>query len=263
MPIVDMSAVLLELGLGETVTDVERALAQACLKKAETAVKKHLRYDPAQATRTEFYPTLDYSREGRHGIWEVTDTVAYQRYLSEASSDELQVKHLPIRSVTDLRVDYDGRFGKQSGAFAAATAWTEGTDFWPNYESQDSDGNTVCTDGIIQSQGRWPIVPGSVKIVYVAGYTHAELHGDDTTIDASSIHEAIVDEATRRFLKIKQRSKKRLAGFAGPLASESLGDYSYSAHTGLLDSIIRGGDVSTETAWKLEEFVNWGHMLAG
>lgn len=261
--IVDISAILLELGLGETATDVERALAQACLRKAEAAVRRHLQYDPVYASRTEFYPTMDLNQAGRETIWDVNSTHAYARQISEAATEELQVRHIPIRQITDLFIDYDARAGAKAGAFAAETEKVEGVDFWPNYDTVDSSGNKVCRDGIIRSIGRWPVQAGSVKIVYTAGYTEAELHGEDSLLDASPIHEAVCDETTRRFLKIKQRAKKTLAGWAGPLASESLGDYSYSSNTSLLDSIVKGGDISLENESRLSEFVNWGHMLGG
>ena len=263
MPIVDISELLLELGLQATASETDRALAQQSLIKAEGAVKRHLKYDPQRATHTEFYPNQDFTRTGREAIWEANDTHAYVRHLSEAATTELQVKHLPIRSITSLNIDYDGRAGARSGAFGSGTEKTEGTDFWPNYDVVDSDGNKVCTDGIIRSEGLWPATAGSVKIVYVAGYTQTELRGQESVLDASPIWEAVIDESVRRFVQAKQRMKKSRAGWAGPLTGESMGDYSYTADSAMLTRLVGGGlDILPATEHKLNSFVNWGVALA-
>jgi hypothetical protein len=189
------------------------------------------------------------------GIWEVNNTSAYERRISQSVSDELQIKHLPIRSITSLKVDYDGRFGKRADSFSDDTAWVEGTDFWPQWGENDSDGNPVCLDGIIRAEGRWPDVPGSVKVVYVAGYNQKELHGQDDSINAHPILDAVLDETVRRFLKDHSRAKKTGAGFVGPLASEGMGDYNYSRDTAAMAKLIDGSaDLLYETVQKLSPF---------
>lgn len=259
--IADISEVLLHLGLSSSVTEEERAITQEAIRYAEGAVRKHLRYDPVQASRTEFYPSMDFSLQSRAAVWEVTDTEAYLRRLNDSAVDELQLQHLPIRSITSVHVDYDGRAGAKSGAFPNP-AQTEGTDFWPNYDKLDDDGNKMCHDGVLRSEGRWPNVPGSVKVVYTAGYSDAELHGNKTIVDASPILEAVIDEAVRRVQRIYSKMKKARTGFTGPFSSESLGDYSYSVDTALLQRMVGGLDLMPETVEKLSEFVNWGWNLA-
>lgn len=261
--IADISDLLLELGLDDSATDNERALAGLCLTKAEGAVRRYLKYDPVQAERTEYYPNTDFTLQGRATVWETEGDEAFVRRLSDSAVDELQLRHIPIRSISSLKIDYDGRSGTRSGSFDDATEKTEGIDYWPNYDMVDSASNEVCGDGIIRSEGRWPNVPGSVKIVYTAGYTQAELRGQDDVIDASPIWDAVIDEAARRFIKAKQRSKRKLAGFSGPMSSESLGDYSYSIDTKILDKLAGSStDILPETAHKLEDFINYGWLLA-
>ncbi len=262
--IADISEVLLDLGLEASVTDAERAVANAAIVRAEGAVKRHIRYDPVRRTRTEFYPQRDLSSTSREAIWEVTDVEAYLRRLSEAATDELQVRHLPIRSVTELYIDYSARAGSASGAFGSDTLKTEGTDFWPNYDMLDGDGDKVCSDGILRSFGRWPTEAGSVKIVYVAGYTAAELHGQDASIDASPIMDAVIEEAVRRAKKVFV-SKKQTAGWvAGQLSGERLGDYSYTVDGASLNRQFSSmSDLVSSSKEKLAEFVNWGYSLGG
>jgi len=269
--IVDSSQVILMLGLSASITEEERAMIQSVITMAEGSVRRHLQYDPVMALRTEYYPQADFTLTGRQAVWEVDTNDAFLRRLSEVAVDELQVRHLPVRELDedgnnaiDLRIDFDARSGTKSGSFAAATQKTEGEDFYPNYDLQDSNSRKVCRDGIIRSQGRWPSVAGSVRITYVGGYTDAELNGQDANIDASPIMEAVLDESIRRMQKAISRQKKTSVGFVGgPFSSETLGDYSYSLDTAILTTLIGSTwDIMPETAIKLQDFVNYGFAMA-
>lgn len=261
--IVDISEVLLELGLSSSSTEEERAVASQAIARVEASVIRYLRYDPVQRTRTEYYPQRVSSYQPRQGVWEADANQAYLRELSEASTSELQLKHIPIRSVTSLHVDYDGRSGAQAGSFAAESLKVEGTDYWPNYDGVDGSGNKLCKDGILRSIGRWPQTPGTVKIVYVAGYTAAELHGQDLVVNAGQIVEAVVVEACRRVRKMFAMKKRTGAGFVpGVVTSESLGDYSYSIDGSSATRLTTSSaDLSVEAVELLSGFVNWGWEL--
>lgn len=260
----DLSEVLLELGLSESCTDVERAIAGTALQRAEGAVKHFLRYDPFMQERTEFYPQgVSATRQAVDGVWEANDTEAFLRQSVGASSDELQIQHVPIRSISALYIDYDGRSGTRSGSFGAGTLKVEGVDFWPNYDALDSSGAKICRDGIIRSIGRWSMEPGSVKIVYTAGYSAAELHGQDSVIDASPINEAVVLEATRRAKRAFLLAKKSRVGFvAGPFTNESLGDYSYSIDSSLITRMYGSNLLSDDAKIMLTDFQNYGWSLS-
>lgn len=254
--IATVSEILLPLGLSGTVTDEQRAIVQESRRWAEGQVRRYLQYDPVSASRTEYYPNMDLTAQ-RRGLYEVTETEAYLRFVQEAATDELQLKHIPVRSISSLKVDYDGRAGSKATSFSA-TAWIEGTDYWPNYNTTDSDGNKICTDGIIRSEGRWPVRPGSILVVYTAGYTDKEFRGQVTGLDATPILEVVIDESVRKFHSIWNFQRKRAgAGFAGPLSSESMGDYSYSVDTSLRNMFLSGGSLSDQSREKLADFARW------
>ena len=263
--IADISEVLLELGL-VSATDAQRALALAALQKAEAAVRRHLKYDPVLASRTEYYPQGVMAAGGGESVWEADDNNAYLSSRAGSAGNELQLRHIPVRSTpaVDLRIDYDGRSGTREGAFAAGTQKTEGSDFWPNYDALDSDGNKVCSDGLIRSQGLWPAEPGSVKIVYTAGYTAAELRGQESVIDASPILAAVIDEAARRFKKATVTGNRTGTGFLpGVVTSERLGDYSYSIDGSLAAKLVGSSwALMGEARELLADFVNLGYQLA-
>jgi hypothetical protein len=264
--IVGDELVLLELGLSSSPTEEERAIVQQAVVKAEGAVMKFLGYDPLQRSWTEYYPVLNFDPLNDTGVWEATETEAYLRRLSSEATDELQLKHIPLRSSTAIRiyVDHDGRFGTKSGAFAASSEKTEGTDFWPQYDGVDSDGYKICNDGIVRSIGSWPTEPGSIKVVYTAGYSSAELEGQDSLIDASPIMDAIVEEALRRAKKVLVLWKKnsRTGHNAGTITSEGLGEYNYSISGTVMDKLLSAGGLTLESREKLQPFamMNLGVM---
>lgn len=255
--LIDISEVLLQIGLSSSATDEERAIVQQAIVGAEGAVQRHLRYDPLRMERTEFYPRQDLSSSNR-GVWEANDTEAYFRQVAEAATCELQLQCIPVRSVAHLYVDYDGRSGTRAGAFDATTEKTEGSDFWANYDMLDSSGAKLCRDGILRSEGTWPTTAGSVKVVYTAGYSLKEIHGQDSVVDASPIMEVVIDEAVRRAKKVLAMMKSTTGWAAGAKTSESLGEYSYSVDGGSLTQLTSGGSLTPSNLSRLAEFVNWG-----
>lgn len=260
--IIDASEVLLNMGLSGTVTDEERAIVNTAIRMAEGAVIRYLKYDPVQRTRTEYYPQQDFNAHSRHGIWEVDGNQAIRRRESLAATRELQVQHIPIRSITSLSVDLDGRFGTKSGGFA--TNKVQGDDFWPHFDGNDDDGNGICRDGIIESIGVWSTIAGSTKIVYIAGYSEEEFHGQKSFVDASPIVESLISEASRKAETAFHRAKKTSVGFVpGTFTSEKLGDYAYTVDAASSTMLFgRTWTLMPETREALSDFINYGAMLA-
>ena len=159
--IVDVSEVLLELGLSDSATEEERAVVITSLKRAEGAVRRFLGYDPVKAERTEYYPQRRIGSQRRGGSWEVEGDQAVYRQLSEDATNLLQLKHIPVRSITSLRIDYSGRSGTADGSFGTDTEKTQGSDYWTNIDAVDSEGEGVCLDGLLNGFGSWPLQPGT------------------------------------------------------------------------------------------------------
>ena len=260
--IIDFSEVQFELGLSDTITEEERAAITTALKRAEGAVRRFLGYDPVLAQRTEYYPQRRVGSQRSEGVWEAEGNNAVFRELSESPNTELQLKHIPVRSIDSLKVDYNGHSGTVAGSFGADTEKTLGADYWPNNDLIDSDGNDVCSDGLITNLGAWPSDPGSIKVVYTAGYSSAELHGEVSDLDASPIADAVLCEAVRRAKRFFALKKHATVGnVPGVITSEHLGDYSYSIDAGMANQIVGGGDLTPESKEKLSSFVNMGKDL--
>ena len=84
--ILDASELLLEMGLTAAPTDIERAIAQRAIQAAESEITRFLRYSPARATHTEYYPQMNYDQQSVQTVWEVSDTQAYERRLSTGAT---------------------------------------------------------------------------------------------------------------------------------------------------------------------------------
>lgn len=266
--IVDISQAMLELGV-EDATANERAILARGIVGAEGAIIRHLGYDPAQRSRSEFYPNreqvLGY---GNRGVWDLDEGKTQAVLTSRAAFSDLQVRHIPIRSVTSLWVNIDAR--ATNARFTADHLKTQasgstGGDFWLNNELLVG-GSEVCPDGVLKSFGLWPLEPGSVKITYTAGYAEAELQGTSTELNARPIVDAILNETVRRSKKVFLNRKQTGAGWTpGPITSERLGDYGYvvsgGAGTAAAANFSGTNDILPETVQMLADFVNWGWRL--
>lgn len=262
------------LGLSASITDEERAVLNVIHPSAERKVKKHISYDPEQRSRTEFYPRhqatgglaiRDYS------VWDVNDshTAARLEPRSTNVNRTLQLQHIPIRSVATVHVDYDGKHGENSSGFADSTLWVQGDDYWAEFEEAN-----VCRSGMLWANGAWPIVPGSVRVTYRAGYSTDEFAGRATTsatvsdvvttedLDGSGIKRAVIVTVVKAFQTWAALKKSTKLGFVpGPLSGEKLGDYSYTL-AGTSSEMIAGlmVELPGEARNALEEYRHYGLM---
>lgn len=247
------------LGLASSISEADEGLLNMVIAGAHAAVRKFLQYDPEyKESRTEFYPRLQEYTDARMATLESDGERAYIDRISAGAGDILIVQHLPVRQVRALYVDENARHGTMSGAFAESTRLSEGVDFYPEYEQSG-----VCKSGIIRRvSGSWPATPGTVKITYECGYTAEELNGDADVFDARELKEGVLLAITRAFKARKLEQKSTLAGWtAGPMTSESLGDYSYSVDGSSVKFFNASAYLTPETKEKLQEFRHYG-MIA-
>ena len=241
-------------------TDFQKTVTSNALSFVMGSVKKFIRYNPVYAEYTEFHPQQPFQSQISRGIWEVMEQRATLRQVAEAATNEMQLQNLPLRSTIAIYVDYDGRSGTKSTSFGSESLKTLGQDYWPNFDCYDVEGNKVCRDGVVRTIGLWPTTPGTIKVVYYGGYKLAEFMGQGSIIDASPIRQVIIDETIRGLRKAMVQKSGKLGLPAGVLASENLGQYSYSLAQQSLQQLF-GGDLLPESKEKLSEYVNWGASL--
>lgn len=239
------------------ISNAERGIALLIHKFVESKVKKHLGYNPLNASRTEFYPRARQATPAPfEGIWDVNSSHTQAR-LERIHGDRetLQLEHLPVRSIENLYVDDNGQFGTASGSFPSSSEWTEGEDFWPEYDAAG-----YCRSGLLIASGSWPTEPGSVKVVYTAGYTRAELDGEADSIDASGIVAGVTKSMMASFQKWKAMKTNSRIGFGAALKSERLQDYSYTLTPQTESMLSMVVTIPSEALDDLEEYRHFGLM---
>jgi hypothetical protein len=271
--IADISEVLLNL-TNEPIelSGQERAVVDFALTRAEGAIVRFLGYDPVQDERIQLYPNRDFSPAyAQHGIWDLNEakTHAVLTSRSQLTTSDLQVQHIPIRSIANLWVNIDGKATSArftSDHLKAQAAAGNSGDYWPNNDTIDDDGNDVCLDGVIKSHGLWPLQPGTIRVQYTAGYLSDELHGQGTILNARPILDAMINETIRRAKKAFLNRQQTTGGWTpGSIISERLGDYNYTVggSSSAVDAAYGGAaDLLPESVQMLADFVNWGWRLA-
>lgn len=230
MAVLTDAEVVSYLGLSETPD-----LITTLRPYAENAVEKFLGYKVELAQHTEFYPTR--ARTGqRDNLVDVSGGKAVF-YDADYSGNFLYVKQLPVRNsdcsgASDPQVfeDRDARFGQGTDSpFGSGTELTLGNDF---YLELDEAG--ICQSGnFVRVGANWPSNRGSIKIVYYAGWTAAELAGTDSSVDSSDIKLAMLITASFLYRQAVLHGSTNAAGVvSGPIVQESLGDYSYMVAQG-------------------------------
>lgn len=237
--ILTRAEVLKHLGVASSATESDIALIESIRKQVESSIKKYLGYDPVtpgsdivqyfpqMAPPDNRVPTGDYGLVGI-GVAQV------------AGPETIQLLPLPVRAITEVRVDRDGAFGQLSGSFGSDSIWTAGEQYMLDIDTPA--GISEC--GILRSATatRFPAAPGSVMVTYSAGYTAEELQGQaSNNIDASAITLAAKMAMSFFYLRAKQLA----SGVVGTIKSERIGDYSYTVDT---ESLSDDTDVQMNSA---------------
>lgn len=265
------------LGLQPTISVQQGMHVMLAMQMAHAAVRQHLRYDPEQKIGpAEFYPRMETSRDygSDDDVWDVNSSMTKAIYEDRSGSRKyLQLQRLPVRAVSSVYVDIAARFGQAAEDFASDTLITQGVDYAIEY-----DQNQLCLTGHLISLTAWPAGVGTVKVTYRAGYSPLEFDGpqdaDDTDadgnittqgVDASPIKAATLLTAIAQYHTLLSWAQNSLGIIAaGPKSSETLGSYSYSLAGAEAAARAAGMQrpMPDQAVMMLEQFVNWGAMLA-
>lgn len=140
----------------------------------------------------------------------------------------LRTPEWPVRSITSIYLNHAGYFGQAPNAFPESTLLTAGVHYCLTIDrgGMSMFGHIMRIGSQrIDNKTLWPMIPGSVKVTYVAGFTSAELSGDATVDDLNPAEIAtavlITVGARWNMLKNKQSALK-----PGDVQSESLEGWS-------------------------------------
>jgi hypothetical protein len=221
------------LGLSEDADDKTVGQVQTIKRAAESAVRNFLNCSVTRATFTHFLPRGNPFDIRASGPLLSQDGRSTQRhYLGEI----LTLPQYPIRSITTVHEDAGARFGQVSGSFGSDALLTEGTDYtWPIETT--GFGNLGV---VYRINTQWLAEPGSIKVVYLAGWTKAELHGDtdEPVKDATPIRLGVL-KTVAEFWADKKQAEAGVGGAPGAIKAESLADYSVTYDTSQAGAGVR------------------------
>lgn len=199
----------------------------------------YLGYEIERSNRTEFYP-----RFNRHPSYDVfVNADANLSVVDSPGLDYLYLRGRPVLlSGLSVYEDYGAYGGQSPGSFPGSSLLTLGSDYYLDiWEAGVSRNGKVIRIG-----GTWPGLPGSIKVVYTAGYTDDELKGDLTDaedyVDGSDIHRGVKLCALKAYAELTayQQSESEGAGSSGigPLSSETIDDYSYTMNPATAEKLF-------------------------
>ena len=252
------------LGINTNASTNEEAVLTMVHGAAEQAVSDYLGYSPVQATHVEFYTPRDmmgpaWDVWGSEEEWIDHVSATKVHWLWPDRVDKICLRHLPVRSITEVREDSGAKAGQESGSFPASTVLTAGEDYW-----LDLDESGLCRSGFLHRESGWATWQRSIKVTSVCGYTSNEFQ----TI-AAPIKMAVILTAIVLFRQIILHQKVGGSGAsgggfaAGNVIHERLGDY--EVRFGPSDEAGRAGGgmgfepgVPPDAAMQmLDAFVHW------
>lgn len=253
--IVTVSDVLVYLGKAGSADDAARGLLQMLIPLAEDAIRSHLGYSVTQQTYTQLYPDRDmHSNNGTEKYIDITNgRVSFRQ---GDSTRILQLQELPVRSITEVREDSSAYAGQGQDDFSDATVMVAGTDYY-----LDIDQSGFCRTGhLIRIGATWPNRGRSVQVIYVAGYTSAELDGTATEgIRAQAIRFAAIIAVAAAFNEADIQGSGN-QGTGGVLASEAISTNSHAVAYDTAANRLNAGlavDLPPKSVSLLQPFVRF------
>ena len=175
--IVPLGEVIALLGIGGTITESQRAVLQMLKDDVEGDTREYVNHGISQPTSDyiEYHPLEDRRPGLGPPLVEFSgNTVHLQPAVHRGNL--IGLRNGMVRSIAEIREDYDGRWEQESDDFPLSTVLTEGDDFALRADSKNANGVFLSMAGLVERlSGDWPARAGTVRVTYMAGLTVAEL----------------------------------------------------------------------------------------
>lgn len=184
----------------------------------ESSVKRFCRWRIVQETLTSFLP-LHPTAVGYHVP---TAEVGYGFGAVTSGRNRLQLPAMHVKTITSIYEDCGAKAGFNAEDFPSTTLLTAGDDY---FLEKDSGSTYSESGGVIRVGKNWSSIPGTIKVVFVAGFSESELSGEQNAIRLATIR-----ECARAW--IARQRENALVSSAGSdslvVSRERLGDYDVS-----------------------------------
>ena len=211
--IVGMGELILNLGLGDSLSNADAALLEMIKRQVEDRIRKYCRWGITQKTYTQYLPSTTDSAAytGREYVEISGDQAYFSRDYN--GGDILQLPNLYVSSITSLYEDRSAKGGQGATDFAEATLLESGVDYWLDKD----DGDFSIGGHVVKEAGSWSRKQRTIKITYVSGFTATQL--DEEYRD---IKQACILETRKWYKRAKSGHGNGNAG-AGEIKQESIG----------------------------------------
>lgn len=187
-------------------TDDELEIIGILHPMVERAVRSEIQSGVTQDTYTHYLPGAEGTPPERRISTKYTPP----------KPNILTLPEFPVRSITSVHEDSSAYANSGSSPWGSETELTEGTDFYVDY-----DQSGLSMSGMLITLGSgWCTTPRSIKVVYTAGWSEAEIAGQSTdyNLDASDIRVATL-------ITFKSYYESTQFSASGTIKREKLADY--------------------------------------
>lgn len=185
-----------------------------------SAIARYCRWSLVEKTLTSYLP-LNPVAVGYHVP---TADIGYGFGAVTSGRNRLQLPAMHVKSLVSINEDYGAKAGVGSEDFPSTTLLTAGDDY---FLEKDSGATYSESGGVIRVGCNWSSVPGTIKVVFVAGFSESELSGE-----FNGIRYATIRECARAW--ITRQRENALVSSAGSdaliISRERLGDYDIAYH---------------------------------
>ena len=183
-----------------------------------SAIARYCRWNLVEKTLTSYLP-LNPVAVGYHVP---TAEVGYGFGAVTSGRNRLQLPAMHVKSLTTIHEDQGAKAGFNAEDFPSTTLLTAGDDY---FLEKDSGSTYSESGGVIRVGYNWSSVPGTIKVVFVAGFSESELAGEQ-----NALRYATIREAARAWIA-RQRENSLVSSVGSDslvVSRERLGDYDIS-----------------------------------
>lgn len=185
----------------------------------ESSIKRFCRWQLTEQSKTSFMPL----HPNAMGMNVPTAELFSPRYMVTGSRNRLQLPAMYVKSITSVNEDQNAQAGYGSADFGATTLLTAGE----NYFLEKDQGSAYSWSGGVIRVGRnWSSIPGTIKIVFVSGFSESELAGEQ-----NALRLATIKECADAYIRLKRMQAAFVTGVDGGtlnyglVTKEKLGDW--------------------------------------
>lgn len=224
----------------------------------ESSIKRYCRWQIVEATKTSFLPLSPNAM----GMQVPTAELYSPRYLATGSRNRLQLPSMYVKTITSINEDQNALAGYGSSDFSATTLLTAGSDYF----LEKDDGSAYSWSGGVMRVGRnWSSIPGTVKAVFVSGFSESELAGEQ-----NAIRLATIKECADAYVRLKRMQAAFVTGVDGGtlnyglVTKEKLGDWEIGYSNPMDSNSLKDDAGSYGLSQRLRDFLqDSGYVYMG